>query len=175
MHYYFLLNLFCTAGWADPRPVLPATRVSRPLPPSVQGVRHLNDFQGKSLCDGRLGAAKILPCPHESVSKHASLQLFQATSFEGNIWLAFKTCIANMWPPSIYTIGPNLSAEISDQAKSMHVQIDFNLFGMGFIRLEDVTFRRPVPTAATPKRTGWHEIATEVHHELSPSGKLLGP
>jgi hypothetical protein len=54
----------------------------------------------------------------------------------------------------------------------MLVQIDFNLFGMGYLRLGEVWFRGPVPQTADPKRPGWNQVDSLVHHEVSPSGEF---
>lgn len=52
------------------------------------------------------------------------------------------------------------------------LQIDFNLFGMGFLRLDEALFRSPIPDANFPRRAGWKEAESIVHHETSPSGGI---
>ena len=52
------------------------------------------------------------------------------------------------------------------------MQIDFNLFGMGYVRLEDVFFRDALPNGFT-KRQGWNEAEPVVHHETDTSGTDL--
>lgn len=51
------------------------------------------------------------------------------------------------------------------------MQIDFNLFGMGHLRMEDVYFRHPIPEAQAAKRRGWREAESLVCHEIGPSGE----
>ena len=53
------------------------------------------------------------------------------------------------------------------------LQIDFNLFGMGFLRLEDVIFRGAVPVSRSGKKPGWQEAESLTHKELSSSGRKL--
>ena len=58
------------------------------------------------------------------------------------------------------------------EARLWAAQIDFNLFGMGFMKLGQVHFSSPVPAVRGNRRAGWHPVETLVHHEVSPSGKL---
>lgn len=63
-----------------------------------------------------------------------------------------------------------MDARVCEQ--DLQMQVDFNLFGMGFMRLGEAWFRGPVPQTGTPRRPGWKQVDSLLHHEVSPSGGL---
>ena len=66
-----------------------------------------------------------------------------------------------------------MHSRVSAQTVSLSnlLQIDFNLFGMGFLRLDEALFRSPIPDSNWPRRPGWREAESIVHHETSSSGQ----
>ena len=50
-------------------------------------------------------------------------------------------------------------------------QVEYNLYGMGFIRLAKAQFRGPLPEAGAPRRAGWAALPEVQSPETESSGE----
>lgn len=62
---------------------------------------------------------------------------------------------------------------ISISLGGLHCQVEYNLYGMGFVRLRKACFRGPLPVRGMTTRAGWDSVPEVISYEEASTGGLF--
>jgi hypothetical protein len=57
--------------------------------------------------------------------------------------------------------------------EDFHWQVEYNLYGMGFVRFRKARFRGPLPMRGMTTRAGWDAVPEVISYEEASTGGLL--